>query len=218
MRTTPTLILAAALLAASAALTGCNIAVPVFFAVQGPPKLPGAFEPDAGRTTVLLIDDPRNKVPRRELRLNIGQVADENLLRHKVFPAGMLISSKSALAASRGSEQGPKLSVVDIGRRVGAQVVIYVEVTDWTLVSNGEGISPQAAVSIRVLDPLSNERLFPAEGGLTVVASLPPEAESKQPNRGVLERALAKELGTAISEAFFDHERRQMQSNRGAIQ
>ncbi len=205
------------LLTLSAALHGCNIAVPVAYALQGPPKTPAAYEPDTNRTTVILIEDPGSKVPRRELRLIAGQVADETLMKAKVYPAGKLISSKSALNAARSSGPGPKLSVVDIGRRVGAEIVIYVEVTDWTLFAEGQSISPRAAVSVRLFDTLANERIFPEEGGFPIIASLPPESEAKQPNRAVLERSLANELGYTIATAFFDSERRQLQNRRPSL-
>lgn len=215
MFTPRSLILPVLLLAA--AIPACNIAVPIAYVIQGPPKADAVFEPDANRTTVILIDDPSSKIPRRELRLSAGQIADETLMKAKVFESGKLVSSKSALNAARGSDQGPKLSVVDIGRRVGAEVVVYAEVTDWTLFSDGQGLSPKAAVSVRIFDTLSNARIYPEEGGYPLVASLPPEAEAKQANKSVLERALAKELGLAIAQSLFDHERRQLQNNRPSL-
>jgi hypothetical protein len=213
---TPRLLLIPLLLLA-AAIPACNIAVPIAYAIQGPPKVDAVFEPDSKRTTVILIDDPSSKIPRRELRLTAGQVADETLMKAKVFDSGKLVSSKSALNAARGSDQGPKLSVVDIGRRVGAEVIVYAEVTDWTLFSDGQGISPKAAVSVRVFDTLSNTRVFPEEGGYPLIASLPPEAESKQSNKGVLERALAKELGLTIARALYTHDRPQLQNSRPTL-
>ncbi len=210
-------LLTLALVAATAVMAGCNIAAPVALALSGPPKIPAAFEPDASRTTVILIDDPGNKVPRRELRQIIGQTADEDLLRSKTFPAGKLISSRSALQAARGAEPGPKLSVVDIGRRVGAEVVIYAEVVEWTLAPSAESISPRASLNVRLLDTLTNERIFPEDGGFPVTAALPEESLTKDINRSVVDRNLARMLGLSLARAFYEHERPKLQNQRPSL-
>lgn len=199
----------------AAVIASCNIGVPVMYALTGPPKIAAQFELDSERPTVVLIDDPANKVPRRELRVTIGQVADSELLRSKTVREGKLISSKSALSAATAGASQAGLSIVDVGRRVSAEVVIYAEVTDWRLVSDGEAsISPAAALSVRVVDALRNERIFPPEGGQPLVIRLPAESGFKQGDRNVLDRALAQQVGLELARMFFEHDRTQLQKRR----
>ncbi|MFM9956906.1 MAG: hypothetical protein ACKVZJ_02430 [Phycisphaerales bacterium] len=207
-----------ALITSAALLAGCNIAIPIAYAIEGPPKVQAFYEPDTSRTTVILIDDPGNRMPRRELRLIAGQIADEDLMRSKTYAAGKLISSKSALNAAKGAEPGPKLSVVDIGRRVGAEVVIYAKVVDWSLSPDGQKIAPRTVVNVRLFDTLNNERIFPDEGGFPITAELPEESLTKQINKNVVEKNLASALGLALSRAFYEHERPKLQNRRPTLE
>lgn len=204
-----------ALLGAGALLlAGCNIGVPVMYAITGPPKIPALYEIDGSRPTVILIDDPRSRVPRRELRLLIGQTADETLLKAKAIENGKLIGSRSALSAATSSAASQTLSIVDVGRRVGAEVVIYAEVTDWRFALGPEGVAPSVALSVSIFDTLANQRLWPEEGGQVMVTSLPAEAGFKSGDRPVLERALAKEAGLRLGQMFFEHAKDQLQNRR----
>lgn len=201
--------------AAAMVLAGCNIGVPVMYAITGPPKIQAVYELDASRPTVILVDDPRSRVPRRELRLLIGQTADETLLKNKAVEGGKLIGSRSALSAATSSASSQSLSIVDVGRRVGAEVVIYAEVTDWRLALGNDGIAPSAALSITVYDTLANQRLWPEEGGQVLMTSLPAESGFKQGDRPVLERMLAKEVGLRLAQVFYEHAKDQLQNRRG---
>lgn len=201
-------------LALTAMLPACNIAAPAYFAIVGPPKIPAVTTLPSGRPTVVLIDDPSSKVPRRDLRLLIGKTADDDLLRSKAVAAGKLISSRSAMSASGSGASARPLSIVDIGRRVGAEVVIYAEVTDWSLVSNGESISPVGVLGVRIYDTLKNERIFPEEGAHILVSRLPEETSYRPGDRAAIEKALAARLGLDLSRLFYEHPRDPLQNRR----
>lgn len=208
---------AALALCTATLMQSCNVAVPVAYAITGPPQVDAVTELDAKRPTVILVDDPASKMPRRELRQVLGSTADAELLKAKVFPDGKLIASRSALAASGTGSLGagaPKLSVVDVGRRVGAEVVVYAEVLEWTLVSDGQSISPAATMSVRVIDALSNQRIFPTESEHIVVARLQAGSGYKEGDRPLIEKALANQMGLDLARVFFRHPRTQLQDQR----
>ena len=192
---------------------GCNIGMQAMFLVQGPPKDPAAVTLPKDRPTAILLDDPASKLPRREIRNIITKTAEDLLLHEKVITDGKLISSQSIGAAALASEGGKPISVVDAGRRVGAEIVIYAEVAEWSLVANGESVSPAVTLQVRVLDTLKNERIFPAgEATYPVKASLPVSGGNE--SRSALERALAAKAGLALAQMFYEHERVQLQNQR----
>ncbi len=207
--------------AAFGASAGCNYIGAAYVLAHGPAKIPAKCNLDANRKTVVLIDDLSNRVPRRSLRDQIGQSMDETLLTQKAIKEGELISSASARRAAASDSVENRMSAVEVGRRVGADVIISVTMTGWTLAREPGIISPAATAEVKVLDCATNERLWPpGEGGYEFRAEMPREGGDIESNPSQAEKAkydakLAAYVGVELARLFFTHEKDTLRQQLG---
>lgn len=203
---------AAALLSSVVLLTavpGCDELGAALYLIEGPPKKEAVFELDPRRSTVILVDDRRNALPKRSLLRVMGERADLVVLNRELLRDGNLIDSRSALNAARSETRTRLKSIVDIGREVGAEVVVYVEVVRFGLTRDGQSIWPFSVVELKVFDTDENKRLFPAGGGayqVVVPVGREPEAVNTLTRADVaeLQRLLAERTGYEIARSFFE--------------
>lgn len=199
-----------ALLLAAAALTsaGCNIVAPIFYLVHGPEKVKKVYTLDEKKTAVVFVDDRQSKIPRRALRVAIGEQAEKTLLREKVVKD--MVMSQSALLAAGQDKQGKPISIAEIGQAVKADIVIYVAVDQFTLTQDGQSFDPFAQLRVKVIDVAADKRLWPedAKG-----YPLPIKVDAKQgmlptttAARYQAEDELAKEVGLQLAGLFYSHE------------
>ncbi len=201
----------AALVALLAAAAGCNIVGPVFVLAEGPPTNEAVVKLDPKRNHVIFIDDLRSRFPKRSLRGVMGRGAEETLLSKKALPAEKLISSESANQAAGSESNTSKLSIVEVGRRVGADVVIYVTIDGFFITGDGQTEMPAAVARVKVFDVAANQRLWPpTEEGFSLILQ-PREQRGNLPmnlaGRTAIETELARRLGVALAQLFFEHER-----------
>lgn len=208
------------LLAATLTMASCNVGVPALYILHGPPKIQAVTELDGARSTVIFIDDPRNIVPRRALRTQIGQAAERHILEKKLVDKANLVSTISIQRAAAGGG-GPgqdQPSVVDLGRRVGAEVVVYIQVTKFTLAREPSHLSPVAGGVLKIFDTEKNERLWPEDAaGFPFGVDLPDRTDQtalSPAERNQWERSLAEEFGRGIAQLFYTHERDPMSTRR----
>ena len=200
---------------------GCNYVGAAFLLAHGPPKIPGQYALNPNAKTVILIDDLSNRVPRRSLRDLIGKSADETLLSEGVIAQGMLISSESARRAAASDSSENRMSAVEVGRRVGADVIIYVTMTGWTLQREPGIVSPAASADVKVIDCVSNQRMWPpGDAGYDFLAEMPRrqgdlESMGSQADKSKTDADLAKYVGIQLARLFFTHERDTLRQQEG---
>lgn len=209
---------AASTIACLGAAGGCNYIGAAFVLVHGPAKIPAAYELDPSKKTVVFIDDLSSRVPRRSLRDDIGKTADATLLKHKVIQEGNLISSVSARRAAASDTAEDRQSAVDVGRQVGAQIIVYVTMTGWTLHQDPGFISPAAGAEVRVLDVVNNKRLWP-EGDKTFPFVARMQRQSGEIGTSLAEKtkweeALATTFGEDLAQLFYKHEKESLGQQR----
>lgn len=196
----------------------CNIAVPAAYVLYGPPKIEARTELDASRRTVVFIDDPMNVVPKRALRVAMGQAAERRILEKKLVGKDNLVSSVAIMRVASSESVEAQSSVVDLGRKVGAEVVIHVQMLKWTLASEPSHLSPAAGATVKIIDAVSNKRIWPEQAsGYAFGAEIPPQTEvtSLTPgDRSKWERALAERFGQSLAELFYTHERDPLSNQR----
>ncbi len=199
---------AGALLAALLAVPGCNIVAPAVLLVHGPPKTKAAYTLDPERTTVVLVDDRDNRIPRRSMRLAMAQRVESLLLKNRAIKDVISAESASGILATDSAAK-PK-SITELGRDIGAKVVIYINVDAFALSPDGQTYSPFAALRITVVDCEHDKRLWPDKaGGYEHLARLPAKAEdapSGIAGRLKVETELAEHAGQTIAELFYKHE------------
>lgn len=211
-------ILALASLSTLGLIAGCNIVGAAGVLVSGPPKVAAVTGLEKDRPTVLLIDDLNSRMPRASLRDRIGQAAERQMLDAKVIREGQLISSSSARRVVSGDTNEARTSIVDTGRAVRAEVVVHVTIETWTLSATPGEVSPEAIVSVKVLDAMKNQRQWPAgEGAYTMKVDLPLRADraiDSNADRRRIEDSLADRIGVAIAKLFYTSERERISEQR----
>jgi hypothetical protein len=203
------ILMALVMLGGGALLGGCNIVAPAALLIHGPEKSPRLHPLDPEKVTVILIDDRQNKVPRRALRLAMGEVAEKQLLAKRVV--NDMVTGQSALVAAGNDRSGRPAPIAEIGRAVGAQVVIYATVDEFTLLPDGQTYAPTVRMRVKVVDVESDTRLWPVDPSGHSVFVRPQVTSRDAPNsiagRYQAEEELAQLAGVYLANLFHDHER-----------
>jgi hypothetical protein len=189
---------------------GCNYLAPAVVLLSPPPSKEAQYKLDKTLVTVIFIDDPQNKAPRRSLRLTIGQTAEQDLIARGVMPANMMIPAQTALQLTSRESVTDKFSIVDVGRTLGADIVIYARLDGFGLSADGVSLKPFAVAQVRVLDAANNMRLWPETGTDFPVIYQGTQQTGQAPSgaseRAEAERRLAERVGLEIARVFYKHE------------
>jgi hypothetical protein len=201
-------LIAALLALAPLGISGCNIVGPAFYFIHGPEKIKKVHTLNKDRSTVIFIDDRLNRIPRRALRAAVGETAERTLMKEGAVKE--MISSASAMQAAGNDRGGNPLPIIEIGRAVKADVVIYVTVDQFSLSRDGQAFAPVASIRVKVLDVSSGERAWPeapaghpVQVNVNVRQGIAPENNN---DRFAAEDELARLLGLEIAGLFYDHE------------
>lgn len=185
---------------------GCNVVGAAAYVAEGPPKVDAQYTLPY-KTVVVFIDDRGSVIPRSRLRRVMADRATHELLKvEEVIPAA--IDPEAAVQTARREDPGGLLPIDEIGRRVGAEMVIYVEPRQFDLVVSGYP-RPVATFSVKVIDCQSGQRMFPLEGECIALARMATKTESRYQDTAAisaLEQDLAEFAGLRIAQVFFKHE------------
>lgn len=201
---------AAALSAAAALLPGCNIVAPIAYAVEGPGTI-DAEHTLAEVDTVVIVDDPRSLMPRLPLRVGLGEEVGKALLREKLVPK--VISSRDAVAFMRSTDRkSAPASIESVAAAVGAAQVVYLQVSDFSLVGTDGRPRPYAEVFVRVIDIAGRARVYPPDPpeGRLVTAQMreaSTDLYATPTSRRVLEEGLVDRIAADVAKLFYKHER-----------
>lgn len=207
--------LLAALLAAAVAPAGC---VPLgYLASIGGDKVPAVYEL-AGRTTLVMVDDPHNLLGNPQLRYVIGTWAGFELTQNDVLekPAALVPQQALMNLATKLSPHYAEAPVDQVGRALDADQVIHVVIQAVQLESAPGMFRPTATVAVKVVDAGTGERLFPkTQPGLGDQPSpgYPLKVQMKaqviqhvdRATQAQLMRSLAERLGRSVAELFYKH-------------
>lgn len=188
-------------------IVGCNIVTPIAYAVHGPGRVKAQYKLNAESTTVIFIDDPSNKVSQRRIRAQIGQSAQETLLAKKTLVD--MIDTRATLTASAKERHGKMLSTQEIGEAVGADVVIWGLLSEFTLSADGVSNMPVASLQVKVMDVASGEtwptgeEFYPLTISLGQRTGYAPRSSSETLEG---EAALAGRLGVGLAQLFYNHD------------
>lgn len=190
---------------------GCNIVGPAYVLIAGPEKNSAAYELPKDRPAVVFVDDRLNRLDRRSLRNVIAAKATEELLKSGAVKT--VIDPKAALVRVSGEAADAPTDIASLGASVGAEVIIYATVDEFTLSPDQSTFQPTATVRVKVIDCVNKPaRLFPTEdkeNGQALTVTLPYKQGQAPKNGGEYNLAqdrLAGELGERIAKLFFKHE------------
>jgi hypothetical protein len=204
----PVFLLSAAATLACAMAAGCNIVAPAYYFIHGPEKTKKLVALDEKKTTVIFIDDRQNRIPRRALRIAIGQEAEKAMLKEKVVKD--MVSAESALNAAGGDNHGHPAPVSEVGAAVKADVVIYATVDVFTLTQDGQSFAPLVRLRVKVIDVAADKRLWPAEDTGYPMEVRPLLSARELPTslaaRFQMEDEMARQTGAELAQIFYTHE------------
>ncbi len=188
--------------------SGCNIVGPAAYFIEGPPKAPAKYNVPPGKI-VVLVDDEDSRVSRVALRTKIGDQIAETLVSEGVATGA--ISTKDAVAWVRKHDKpGSRASLEEVGKAVGADVVIGIKMLDFKLSVDGVQPKPLAMAEVRGIDVRTNAVLFPEGAGWepveTTMREVQPELYRTSVGRREIEDSVAVALAEKIAWLFYEHE------------
>lgn len=199
-----------------ATLAGCSYVAAAAYIIEGPPTVDAVAELDSSRQTVILIDDRGNGdrmfIPRKALQRQIGRVAEGILIDKGVIDAEHMIRSADAQRVAATESSTSPMSIVDIGRAVGAEVVVYVDVKGFAITRDGSTVAPAAGMQVKIFDAVNNSQLWPDAGEHyelpTQLPRRPREvADLDRNDLREIEEALAVYMGQRIAQMFYKTQR-----------
>ncbi len=195
-------------------LTGCGEGY-LAQLIHGPDKVPAAYTL-AARPTLIFVEDPAGRFRDPNLPAVVAVNIEHNLKQNKALEASIVPARDVADLQSQLGDQFAKLPIDELGRRLGAEQVIYVLIDDVTLQTMAGVFRPTALAQVKVIDATTGQRLFP---------EAPAVIDPKTPTRGrsvtsqfrggtsvgtdsqgmavALRRQLAELLGRDIARLFY---------------
>ena len=208
---TDRLLLSCCLAALIAPLAACNIVAPIFFIVAGPEKIDAAYRLDKDRPTVIFVEDPRSQMPRRALRVSLLEAVEDELLNRGLVET--VIGGQAAMRVADNDPSAGKMSVTEIGRAVGAEVVVWITVDSFIRADMTRNVEPAIRMRVRVVDTVEDTILFPTGNAQASVGQ--PVFVQDTVRRGTVasasgaqstaELGIADKAGRAAAQLFYSY-------------
>lgn len=199
-----------ALCVACLMLAGCNILGPAYVFLAGPPKVPAEYQLDRQRAVAVVIDDPDSIVPSMGYRRVMLATAQERLAEGAKVRE--VIDARDTMAVLQRDSAQERMSIVEIGRAIGAEQVVWARVEGFSLAARTGEYRPNAQLRVKVIDISANERAWPeppSEGfALDVNMRVRPDfTPTTGPEQRTAMEELAEYTGRALAEVFYSVER-----------
>jgi hypothetical protein len=171
-----------------------------------PQKVDAVYKPPKDKKVLVFVDDIRYPVPyepiKAELTDRLNRIIKEQKIAAETIPYDKLVD---LIAATPNFNQ---LHVPDVGKRLKADLVLYVEIIRFALKESDT--SPlwegQLRVSVKWVDPTG--RIWPKErpDGYQLETVSLPAVENTSPGYGAeVARMLAEQTADQVSKLFYDH-------------
>lgn len=162
-------------------------------------------------TLLILVDDPDEHVTWPRTRDLLQQFLGEELLAHKAVTA--VISPDSVARFRQADERFERYAAVQIGRKLSADTVMWIEVRDFFAPEEIEDTSTAAkiTVSVKILTTHEEERadrvrLWPTdEGGYIHQTQLSAVQVHRLKGDNAVERELARRAAIQLGRLFYQH-------------
>lgn len=197
---------------AALVLSACNILGPASYIALGPEAVPARHEL-LDRPTVVFVDDRANAIPMNapNTRRAIADRVTEELLKREVVT--QMINPADAMSYARRRDRDDDLMPIDeLGRAVGAEQVIYVELDSFKGSPDGVQARMLSACRVKVIDAVAKVRLSPPpdhELGWwevkTMSGIMNPDQYRTERGRRDLQAILAELTGDDIARVFYKH-------------
>ena len=184
-------------------VAGCNLVGAAAYKITGPPKVQPQYKP-AATPMLVLVENPRQpSAASIDADLVARYLSDELSVNHVaplIDPARL-----QALRDAQGSDFA-KLSITAIGRQLGAEQVLYVQLASnsITRVVGDEGVQGSATARVRLIDAKTGQTLWPADlsngAELTAATSIGTDNAASAMD---LRQHLYRDLASQIARLFY---------------
>jgi len=189
-------------------LPGCNILTPVAYAIHGPEKINPVYTLPEEATTVVFVDDPSSKIAQRRLRYAMADTATDQLLEKRILVD--MLEPRGIIAAAAKDSHSTRMSITELGKSVGADIVIYAVVTEFSLSPETGSYIPQATLRVKVIDVAKGKRIWPESNFGHQIDIKIPQLPGLTPDNNAaqlaVEQQLATRTGLGLSQLFYKHE------------
>jgi len=198
------------LLGVSGIVAGCNIVTPLAIILAPEPTTDAVYELQ-DRPTVVFVDDRRSLVSPSALRGLIADRVSQDLMTQEVVTT--TINPRDAVAVARQNDDFDTfMPIAEIGKAVGAEQVIYIEMLDFREQVDQVTYRPHARCQLRVIDVVNRVRLYPTPDMPddfhvldVMMGNVAPEAYRSRATLNEVARSLAEETGSRIAKLFYKH-------------
>lgn len=201
-----------AAVAMACALTSCQAIAWPIAALAPPQKVKALYTLPADKKVLVFVDDLQNPVHYPPVKRDLAEAIGKELMAQKAV--GATIPYERVLDLMAGDKAFNDLGVANVGRKVGADVVVYVEIKSFKL-REAEG-SPlwegQLGAAVRVVDAWATKkdsaRLWPKDAvEYNVPAVGLPVKEDPNADYGAeLAKTLSARMADRVAKLFYDHE------------
>ena len=171
---------------------------------------------DTKKTLVLVEDHPTRGFGAASANPAIAARVQHELRENEAVQSFVALSELNDLAAREG-EAFDRMSIYEIGRRLGAQQVIYIYVDAIDQQQSGTMVRPTAHVRVKVVDVAEQKREFPTKEHapdpdrgypLEVTMFYSMQDQLTRTRMAELTRRLAERVGVESARLFFNYRRR----------
>lgn len=190
-----------------AGVPGCAVFSWVVAQFAPPQKVKALYKPPEKKKYLVFVDDLRQEMTYEPVKRQLTRQLNKQLIEHKI--AKEVVPYERLVNLSVATPEFNSLSVPTVGRKLKADVVLYVEITKFSV--RDDEVSPLwhgvLAVSVKIVDPEVG-RIWPEdrESGYPVDQVETPLTDDPSPSYGVeLSGILAKDMADKIVKMFYDH-------------
>lgn len=200
-----------ACLLAVLALSGCEGVS--FIAQAFDDKVKPEFEPDEDKPLLVLVDDSTLALDDPSLPTFVAALIGQQLVQEKAVKT-VIPPEKIAAYAQQRADNFRRTPIDQVGRDLGAEQVIYVNLIKAGLNMEPGVVRPDATAKVRLIDAKTGQRLFPLNipDGRTVnvaIKARPATGENMRGESTVIRRELAQRLARDVARLFHKYKPRQ---------
>ncbi len=173
-------------------------------------KIPSQYELPQGKL-LILIDDPKERVTWPRARTLLGRYIGEELLANDAVKA--IISPRSLAKFRQTDPEFERYAADQIGRKLGAKTVMWIEVRDFVAPVEIEDVSSAAKITLSIKILTTEEevspnrvRLWPRLGpGEIIESSLNAIGVNKRKGKNAVAKELARRASVLVGRLFYEH-------------
>ena len=195
------------LLPLAATLCGCPLMAWTAAQFTPPKKVPAKYKPPKNKTFLVFVDDYYHLVEYEPLKADLTNQLNRQLREHKI--AGEVIEYDKLLDLIENTPHFDNLSTAEVGRRLRADIVLYVLIDRFSLKESEANPLWQGKLgtTVRLVD-VRKGRLWPTDrlsGYPVPTVELPPASSDSPSFDAQLSRILAWRMADRIAKLFYEH-------------